>query len=109
MSESKAALAAAKQGDERAFRELVAPYQRELRAYCYRMSGSLHDADDLLQESLLKAWRGLKHFEGRSSLRPWLYRVTTSECLDALDRESARALPMDLGPSVAGDAPIGPP
>jgi RNA polymerase sigma-70 factor (ECF subfamily) len=63
------------------------------------MSGSLHDADDLLQESLLRAWKGLSAFEGRSSLRTWLYKVATSACLDALDKRSARLLPMDLGPA----------
>ncbi len=102
-------LNAARAGDNRAFASVVAPYRAELRAHCYRMSGSLHDAEDLLQESLLRAWRGLPRFEGRSSLRTWLYAVTTSACIDALDRKSARLLPMDLGPAVKGDEPIGPP
>ncbi len=94
-----AVLDAARAGDERAFRSLVEPYRRELRAHCYRMSGSLHDADDLLQESLLRAWKGLARFEGRSSIRTWLYRVTHSACIDALDRKPARSLPQELGPA----------
>ena len=74
----------AKAGDERAFGELVKPFERELRVHCYRMLGSLQDAEDLLQETLLAAWRGLGAFEERASLRTWLYRVATSRCLDAL-------------------------
>jgi RNA polymerase sigma-70 factor (ECF subfamily) len=73
------------------------------------MSGSLHDADDLLQESLLRAWRGLRAFEGRSSLRTWLYRVATHVCLDALDAVRARTLPEELGPPVASAALLGEP
>lgn len=83
--------------DEQAFRRLVEPYRRELRAHCYRMSGSLHDADDLVQESMLRAWRGLAGYEGRASLRTWLHRVTTNACLDALDKRGARVLPRDVG------------
>lgn len=92
-------LAAARDGDEEAFRRLVSPFERELTAHCYRMSGSLHDAEDLVQESLLRAWKGLPGFEGRASLRTWLHRVTTSVCLDELDRRRPRLLPMDLGPA----------
>jgi RNA polymerase sigma-70 factor (ECF subfamily) len=76
--------------DERAFGALVAPYRRELRAYCYRMAGSIDDADDLLQESLLRAWRGLPGFDGRANLRTWLYRVASSACLDRLKNRTAR-------------------
>src|SRR5882672_1256935 len=86
-------LDAARAGDERAFRALIEPYRRELRAYCYRMAGSLHDGDDLLQESLLRAWKGIGGFEGRSSLRTWLYRVSSSACMDALESRAARSLP----------------
>lgn len=86
-------LDAARDGDEAAFARLIQPYRRELRAHCYRMAGSIHDADDLLQESLLRAWRGLASFEGRSSLRTWLYRVATHACLDKLDTRAARTLP----------------
>ena len=77
-------LSRARAGDENAFRELVDPYRRELQLHCYRMLGSVQDAEDLLQETLLAAWRGLDHFEGRASLRAWLYRIATNRCLNAL-------------------------
>src|SRR5882724_4736170 len=109
MSDEKTALEAALRGDERAFAVLIEPYRRELRAHCYRLSGSLHDADDFLQESLLRAWRGLKSFEGRSSLRTWLFKVATSACLDALEKQAPRRLPMDLGPAVSAEAAMPPP
>src|SRR5882724_8490379 len=102
MSDEKTALEAALRGDERAFAVLIEPYRRELRAHCYRLSGSLHDADDFLQESLLRIWRGLGSFEGRSSLRTWLFKVTTSVCLDELRAKRSRLLPMDFGPAVSG-------
>ncbi len=99
------ALTSAQAGDADAFARLVAPYRQELRAHCYRMSGRIQDADDLVQESLLRAWKGLGSFEGRSSLRTWLYKVTTSACLDALEKRSAKVLPSELGPaSVSGEA-----
>ncbi len=109
MENERSTLEAARAGDERAFAQLIAPYRRELRAHCYRLSGSLHDADDLLQESLLRAWRGLGTFAGRSSLRTWLYKVSTNACLDALEKRPARLLPFDLGPPVAGDARLAAP
>lgn len=90
-------LDAARAGDEAAFARLVGPYRRELKAHCYRLSGSLHDADDLLQDSLLRAWKGLGPFEGRSSLRTWLYKITTNACLNDLESKK-RSLPADLGP-----------
>jgi len=99
-------LAAARRGDPSAFDALVAPYRRELRAFCYRMAGSLDDADDLLQESLLRAWRGLSGFEGRASVRTWLYRVTSSACLDALKHRAARKRAEDLGPAADPRAPM---
>jgi RNA polymerase sigma-70 factor (TIGR02960 family) len=78
----------ARAGDEDAFRELVEPYRRELQLHCYRILGSLQDAEDATQETLLAAWRGLNGFEGRASLRNWLYRIATNRCLNALrDRE----------------------
>jgi RNA polymerase sigma-70 factor (ECF subfamily) len=79
----------ARHGDEEAFRELTDPYRRELQIHCYRILGSIQDAEDLLQETLLAAWRGLDQFQGRSSLRSWLYRIATNRCLNAL-RDSER-------------------
>ncbi len=85
----EAALARARAGDEDAFRELTDPYRRELQLHCYRILGSVQDAEDLVQETLLAAWRGLEAFEGRSSVRTWLYRIATNRCLNAL-RDRAR-------------------
>ncbi|MFD1936095.1 sigma-70 family RNA polymerase sigma factor [Nonomuraea mangrovi] len=103
-------LARARDGDDIAFTRLVEPLRRELHAHCYRMLGSTHDADDALQDALLRAWRGLARFEGRSSLRSWLYTVATRTCLDVIEARGRRALPMDLGPSsdrvVVGDVPL---
>ena len=82
----------ARAGEERAFDALVGPYRRELRVHCYRLTGSLTDAEDMLQETLLAAWRGLSGFEQRSSLRSWLYRVATNQCLNAL-RAAGRRIP----------------
>src|SRR5881394_4675568 len=81
---SNPALARARAGDEDAFRELTDPYRRELQLHIYRIVGSAQDAEDLLQETLLAAWRGLEQFEGRASLRAWLYRIATNRSLDAL-------------------------
>ncbi len=86
-------------GDDAAFARLVAPLRPELHAHCYRMLGSVHDADDALQDAFVRAWRGLGRFEGRSSLRSWLYALTTHSCLDAARGRSRRALPVDLGPA----------
>lgn len=79
----------AQAGDERAFNELMAAYRSELHLHCYRMLGSIADADDLLQETMVAAWRGLGGFAGRSSLRTWLYRIATNRCLNAI-RDSKR-------------------
>jgi RNA polymerase sigma-70 factor (ECF subfamily) len=99
VSDTPADLVRARNGDDDAFNRLVAPLRRELHAHCYRMLGSTHDADDALQDALLRAWRGLAGFEGRSSLRSWLYTVATRTCLDAVEARGRRALPVDIGPS----------
>ena len=97
-----ALLAAAGNGDEAAFEQLVEPRRSELHAHCYRMLGSVQDAEDAMQEVLLRAWRGLAGFEGRSSLRSWLYRIATNVCLSAIDKRPKRVhrvLPLDYGPA----------
>ena len=91
-------LAAARHGDEDAFRRLVEPHRRELHAHCYRMLGSLQDTEDALQETLLRAWRGLGGFEGGRALRPWLYRIATNVSLDAIAKRPKRVLHLD-GPA----------
>src|SRR5215469_13059192 len=101
MGLSAGLLERARDGDGEAFRELVAPYQRELQVHCYRMLGSVQDAEDALQDTLLSAWQALAGFEGRSSIRTWLYRVATSRCLDAL-RAARRRPPA----SAMTDAPV---
>ena len=90
------ALTLARSGDQDAFRELTEPYRRELQLHCYRIVGSTQDAEDLVQETLLAAWRGLEQFEGSASIRTWLYRIATNRSLDAL-RASARR-PQQLEP-----------
>src|SRR5919202_4887795 len=99
-------LDAARGGDEDAYRRLLEPYRGELHAHCYRMLGSVHDAEDALQEASLRAWRGLERFEGRSSLRSWLYTIATNTCLNAIARRPKRVLPVDYGsPSDPHDGP----
>jgi RNA polymerase sigma-70 factor (TIGR02960 family) len=104
-----ALLAVARGGDERAFEQLIAPYRASLHAHCYRMLGSVHDADDALQDALLGAWRGLAGFEGRSSLRTWLYTITTNACLGVARRRPARILAQQLGPAADPRAELAPP
>ena len=92
-------LAAARAGDEGAYRSLVEPHEGELKAHCYRMLGSVHDAEDALQDAMLKAWKGLPRFEGRSSLRSWLYAIATNACLDSIGKRPKRVLPVDYAPA----------
>ena len=102
-------LAAAAAGDETAFGELIDPHRAELCAHCYRMLGSLHDAEDALQEALLRAWRGLPGFEGRSSVRTWLFAIATNAALDIASHRSRRELPVDFGPAAGSGAGMGEP
>jgi RNA polymerase sigma-70 factor, ECF subfamily len=102
-------LHAARDGDEDAFARLIAPYRRELYAHCYRMLASSADAEDALQDALLGAWRGLARFEGRSSLRSWLYTIATNACLHAIKRRPRRVLPIDYGPPADPHDPMGQP
>ena len=103
------ALDAARAGDEAAFERLVGPHRKELHAHCYRMLGSLHDTEEALQEAMLRVWKGLDRFEGRSSLRAWLYRVATNVCLDLIGRRKRRLLPEDYAPKADPNQPPGEP
>jgi RNA polymerase sigma-70 factor (ECF subfamily) len=102
-------LQAARTGDEPAFASLLEPYRRELHAHCYRMLGSAFDADDALQDASLRAWRAIGRFEGRSSLRSWLYTIATNTCLTQIQRRPKRVLPVDYGPATDPHAGPGEP
>src|ERR1700678_1207714 len=95
--------------DEQSFAALVEPYRTELHAHCYRMLGSVYDADDALQETLLRAWRGLSRFEGRSSLRSWLYTIAPNTSWPHIARRPNRVLPIDYGPAADPHDPPGMP
>ncbi len=97
-------LARARAGDGEAFRELTDPYRRELQLHCYRMLGSVQDAEDMFQETLLAAWRGLDRFEERASMRTWLYRIATNRCLNAL-RDTGRRLQSSIGSEFSSPPP----
>jgi RNA polymerase sigma-70 factor, ECF subfamily len=99
VNDERALLDAARAGDQDAFARLVEPYRAQLRAHCYRMLGSLPDAEDALQETLLRAWRGLARFESRSSLRSWLYTIATNAGLREIERRPKRVLPVDYSPA----------
>jgi len=101
---TEATLARAQAGDGEAFRELIEPHRGELLAHCYRILGSVQDAEDVLQEALLAAWRSLGRFDGRS-LRAWLYRIATNRCLNYLRDESRR--PRPAGPPASPGRPAG--
>jgi RNA polymerase sigma-70 factor, ECF subfamily len=101
-----ALLDTARAGDEAAFARLIDPYRGQLHAHCYRMLGSVHDAEDALQEVSLRAWRGLSRFEGRSSLKSWLYTIATNTCLNQIERRPKRVLPVDY--TAAADPHGGP-
>jgi len=103
--EEQAALAAARAGDQAAFAALAERHRRALRVHCYRMLGSFDDAEDLVQDTLLRAWRGREGFEGRSLFRTWLYRIATNACLNALERAPRRAMPQDVAAPVTGATP----
>ena len=102
-------LTAARAGDQEAFAQLIEPYRKQILVHCYRILGSFEDAEDMLQETLVRVWTRLDSFEGRSSLRAWLYKVATNASLDALDSRRVRGLPKELYASGDPSQPLPPP
>ncbi len=100
MGEDAAILTAVRSGDESAFGAITERYRRQLHVHCYRMTGSVDDAEDLVQETMLRAWRSRASFEGRSSFRNWLYRIATNACLNALERSPRRVTAPDITPAI---------
>jgi RNA polymerase sigma-70 factor (ECF subfamily) len=108
IGEQRRLLACAQAGDERAFRRLVEPYRHALEVHCYRMLGSAQDAEDMAQETLLRAWRVLERFEPRAQFQTWLYRIATNACLDELERRPRRPQPVDPFPDRPWDETASP-
>ena len=104
-SEEHAIVVAARGGDQTAFSTLCEPHRRALRAHCYRLLGSFDEAEDMVQETMMRAWRGREGFEGKSLFRTWLYKIATNVCLNALERAPARVLPQDVAPAVTAATP----
>ena len=102
-------LTAARAGDQEAFAQLIEPYRKQILVHCYRILGSFEDAEDMLQETLVRVWKRLDSFEGRSSLRAWLYKVATNASLDALDSRRVRGLPKELYARGDPTQPLPPP
>src|SRR5215211_2678333 len=109
MDEQTEQLASARAGNQEAFEKLVEPYRREILVHCYRILGSFEDAEDLSQEILVRVWKHLDAFEGRASLRTWLYKVATNTCLDALDSRRVRGLSKELYPRADPTRELPPP
>jgi RNA polymerase sigma-70 factor, ECF subfamily len=107
--EQRQLLETAQKGSEDAYARLIEPHRSELQAHCYRMLGSVQDAEDALQEALVRAWKNLDKFEGRSSLRSWLYRIATNTSLDAIGKRPKRILPVDYGPPADPHGGVGEP
>ena len=110
--EEASRLDAARRGDSREFSKLAEPYRRELQVHCYRILGSLQEAEDMVQETMLRAWKRLKTYEGRASFRAWLYKISTNVCLDTLDkrrRQAKRLLPNNLYSPADPHKPVEPP